>query len=731
LLLFMASCQAEDDGGMGDDDTIAEPEPPICAVGFHPDPDLPAEFLEDFPDGCVPQECGIGRWGNLEVGGDTVFVDVYASDGGDGSEQAPFTGIQDGLDAAGGDDGGRVAVAAGTYFENIGLTAANRGAHLTGRCRALVVVDGSDGGAYESGITASAGFSSDAEWRISGLTVTGAPYGGITAHSGYLAATTIAVAGNRALGVGAHGRSSQVILTDVEILDTQPLPDGTFGRGIHIQDGARLEVYSSLISGNTEMGISASFEAEVILRDVEVRNTQSLPDGSFGRGIEVQEGARMEVYSSLISENTDVGISASLDAYAVLQDVEVWSTRSLLDGLGGRGIELRNGARMEARSCRVSGNTHIGFCVSGGARLAAYSCLVSGNTAAGILATDPGTEVVLHDVEVLDTQPGEDGTFGRGIEIQEGARMEARSCRVCGNAEIGIIAIDDGTDIALLDVEVWDTRRVHSMTVAGGVASQDDAELFASDLLVSGTEGPGLCATSRASIHCSGCELPDNTFAGAMAWNGGALDLSDTTISGTRPDANEGGGVGIYAWDRRADTTAPASLTIDTVTIEDQPFAAVWLDDDGSYSIVDSTLVGGYGYEEAYPDGTSRIFHGDGIVATGGVSTWNGSRGLFLQGNEIRDAYRAGVLLDGSTAELAGNTFTGNSADVIWQDCDGVDEPVGLNQVPVVDHCPPYNHHIAPLEFNLYLKEAEPLDREGAVRSAPASFPSFRSSDRR
>ena len=98
-----------------DDDTIADPAPSPCEQGYRLDPDLPAEFLADFPDGCVPQECGIERWGHLEVDEDTVFVDVQAEDGGDGSEQVPFASIQDGLDAAGVAGGGVVAVATGIY----------------------------------------------------------------------------------------------------------------------------------------------------------------------------------------------------------------------------------------------------------------------------------------------------------------------------------------------------------------------------------------------------------------------------------------------------------------------------------------------------------------------------------------------------------------------------------------------------------------------------------------
>jgi len=97
-------------------------------------------------------------------------------------------------------------------------------------------------------------------------------------------------------------------------------------------------------------------------------------------------------------------------------------------------------------------------------------------------------------------------------------------------------------------------------------------------------------------------------------------------------------------------------------------------------------------------------------VATGGVSVWDGIQGLLLQDNEIRDAFRTGALLHGSTAELSGNTFTGNSTDLIWQECGEVDEPLGLDDVPVVEHCPYYNHHVVPMEFNLYLEEVELLD---------------------
>ena len=92
---------------------------------------------------CVPDACGTGTWGDLETGGDTLYVDASAEDGGDGSMESPFTVIQEGLDAQG--RKGMVAVAAGTYVENLKVHGDHSGMHLAGRCMELVTIDASEG----------------------------------------------------------------------------------------------------------------------------------------------------------------------------------------------------------------------------------------------------------------------------------------------------------------------------------------------------------------------------------------------------------------------------------------------------------------------------------------------------------------------------------------------------------------------------------------------------------
>ena len=75
--------------------------------------------------------------------------------------ERPFDRIQEAADALGSDGGGGVAIAGGTYVENLELDAAHEGVVLAGRCAELVTIDGS--GADEPGIAVVGG-----AWRSEG-----------------------------------------------------------------------------------------------------------------------------------------------------------------------------------------------------------------------------------------------------------------------------------------------------------------------------------------------------------------------------------------------------------------------------------------------------------------------------------------------------------------------------------------------------------------------------------
>jgi hypothetical protein len=119
-----------------------------CAEGFVHDQDacrpvLPAHrcFFGSMAllgeQECRPiAPCGSGRWGDIPTDGSTQHVDRSYQDGGsDGSAQAPWTSVQQGVDAA--SPGAIVAVAAGSYTENLVIETP---VTVWGRCPELTTI---------------------------------------------------------------------------------------------------------------------------------------------------------------------------------------------------------------------------------------------------------------------------------------------------------------------------------------------------------------------------------------------------------------------------------------------------------------------------------------------------------------------------------------------------------------------------------------------------------------
>ncbi len=115
-----------------------------CGSGEGEPAEAPSHACTDgeaWLDGaCVPESCAAGTWGALPVDASTVYV--AAGGTGDGSAANPLGSIQEGADLAGSRDGGLVAVAAGTYDENLVLESAHDGVRIAGVCRERVRVVG-------------------------------------------------------------------------------------------------------------------------------------------------------------------------------------------------------------------------------------------------------------------------------------------------------------------------------------------------------------------------------------------------------------------------------------------------------------------------------------------------------------------------------------------------------------------------------------------------------------
>lgn len=585
VVLLATACSTGTDG---DDDDSAGPDPG-CSEGF----------VDDGGE-CVPEDCGAGLWGDLDVGGDTLFVRADADDGGDGSQDAPLRSIQAGLDLAGQEGAAVVAVAAGSYPEVLVLSDDHGGIHLA---------------AFDEGTT--------------------------------------------------------VHLEGVTIADTLTPEEAGWGTALSVQDGASCTAVDCILERASTAAVLVGYGgAQLELDGTEIRDTQSHPTGQGGYGVMVEEQGSLVARSCLFADNRGVGLAVSPGAYATLDQVEIRDTVPDVYPVTGYGIQVGDGGI-----------------------LLATGIVLDGNTTAGIVAVGAGADVTLDTAQIRGTHKNQDGNYGYGIVMDGGAQLVATDCTFADNHGAAVLAAGSGTVATLSEPHILNTGRNANLSVGVGLLSQSWAILAAQDATVTGCQGPGLWAAVGGLLACEGCSIEGNTFASALVTDG-QLELTGSQLSGAMADANLGGGVGVFAGNLYG---GPGSLLIRESEISGSQLAAVWLDQNGSYQILDSDLSGGAAFETA----PQMWIHGDGVYATGGGAAWDGSTGILLHGNTIHDCAQAGVFLCGASATLEDNSWAGNGIDLTQQYCDGVDEPVGAELVPNVDLCPFYDDVVQELQFTL------------------------------
>ncbi len=329
---------------------------------------------------------------------------------------------------------------------------------------------------------------------------------------------------------------------------------------------------------------------------------------------------------------------------------------------------------------------------------------------------DADTEVTLVNSTIGNTLPDGNGDFGYGIQVSGGAALEVVGCEVYGNKQVGLLAQDPGTQVVIHDSSVTGTvvgTRIEEGATAVGITSQSGASLSASGLSVEDNEGPGLYGYGEgAHLECFGCSLYGNGFAGTVVVNDGNMVIQDSIISGTREGANLGGGVGIYAAQQQ--DWGPPSLLVTDTAISDNLVAGAWFAGEGSYRLSGNTIIDGNGVTHGT---TTRC--GDGVFATG-TTVWDGSSGLVLAGNEIFDNMGAGLFLDDAAALLEGNTWLGNAPDLLVQGEACLLPQEDWADAPNSEICPTWDRPTCELAFRLNLVV---VDFENAMPPPSAAFP--------
>jgi uncharacterized membrane protein (UPF0136 family) len=309
---------------------------------------------------------------------------------------------------------------------------------------------------------------------------------------------------NRDAGAFVTGAATTVQLVDLVVRDTRSQQsDRTRGRGLDIQQGAEVAVQRALIERNRRAGIAVGHAGTTVrLTDIVIRDTQSQEaDQMYGRGLEAREGPRVEMERATVERNRLAGIAVGHAGTTVrLIDVVVRDTRSQeCDRMFGRGLQVQEGAEVDVSRTVLQRNRDVGVIVGG-----------------------VGTVVRLTDVVVRDTGSQEENRlFGRGLTIQDGARVEATRVVIERNLESGVGAAGPGTTLQLANAVVRNTMASQAFDNFGtGVGVYGGAHAELRGFLVTGN---ALCGLQLAH----GTD-PDT---GVRSVRGGSMDLYDGVVS--------------------------------------------------------------------------------------------------------------------------------------------------------------------------------------------------------
>ncbi|MFH1465113.1 MAG: right-handed parallel beta-helix repeat-containing protein, partial [Pseudomonadota bacterium] len=238
--------------------------------------------------------------------------------------------------------------------------------------------------------------------------------------------------GNSSVGVMAEG--AIVSLEDTYIWETRTDADGHYGRGLDAAGGASLTLRACDLAGNTSTGVLLDDPGtRVALVDTSIRDTRLDPEGHVGIGIIVGDGASLRAEGCLVQGNATAGIDLEgPEAAAVLVDTVVRDTLPDGAGLSGAGVVV-HGGRLDMRGSLLEANRSVG------------------------LTIDMGGFALVRASTVRDTVPYAQGGGGYGVQAHGGARLLAEDLSVTDNTTVGVLALGEGTVVALGDTSIRGT----------------------------------------------------------------------------------------------------------------------------------------------------------------------------------------------------------------------------------------------------------------------------------
>jgi hypothetical protein len=480
---------------------------------------------------CRPvKACAAGRWGDIERDAGTQHVDgSYAGNDSDGSEQRPWVTVADAIMAA--PAGGLVAIAAGSYAENLELFSPVR---LYGVCPELVSIVGvadeptivlrsnADGAVLNGfGVTGTAtavlvlgaqDFTLDSLWiHESGFR--GIEINALEGSSHGSIRNTLVEA---AVELGVRVGSSEVDIDGFTVRATQPAGI-EFGRGLVLQSDpgagpSTVALARAVVEQSRDFGVFI-YGSNVDIRELAVRETMPrLNDDRFGIGISVQRDTSADLPSTMTATRVLVersyvgGINVS-GSTAELRGVAVRDTLPVVaEPHSGPGIIVRDAGQQMPANATIIGS------------------LVERSTGSGIWVTGSSARVDGVLVQATQLRPS-DQLFGRGLQVQSDpvsggdSTLTLVASRVFDSRDVGVAVVGSTAEISDTVVE---------LTAANGLGQSGDG------LYVTSVDRLSRATVTRVRIDDSARAAVSN-FGASVTLGGSHLRCQAFDIDG-EPD---------------------------------------------------------------------------------------------------------------------------------------------------------------------------------------------------
>jgi len=571
--------------------------------------------------------CPGDKFGVPPPGLSILHVDSKGASGGPGSKSKPLNSLQVALQVA--KPGTAILLADGAYE---GPLVIDKALELRGRCTATVRLHSPAGGAA---ITVDA--PPGASVRVRGLHIEGDGAGIQVTGSGKVEIEQVWLRHLRGRALGVAGKGASATFRESIAVGMTSSATPADDAGVHVAAGAKLQIVHSRVEKARTVGVRVQGQGTLLDGDLLlVTGTRNTPKGTAGMGVHIRDGARANLRSTRLSGNRTAGLA--LDGAAA-----VTLTASVIDYTlpQDEGLYYGNGAR-----------------VAGGASLHLVGVRLSGNVEAGLQARGAGTQVLARGLVINDTQARyHDKLLGAGMALYKGAEADVARARISGNAGIGVQALDPGTRVALKDVLIDGTEASPGNKGAGfGIQVAGGGYVHLRRARLSGNRTIGIAVVGAGSHLDAAALLVDATRYrlsdhmggyGMMVQEGGHAQLV-----GARFHANRVGGIVVA---HKGSQIRAIGLLVDSTH---------WIDMD---------LPDGYTEE----DFKSRGKHGNGIVVI-----WRARADI--SGSAVVANHTAGVLLWGkedhaTRGRLVGVQIRDTKRDVQNTDGQGVAVHAGFD----------------------------------------------------